>query len=271
MTYIDLINQFWELDEYWQFTCCETRLYFYLLKTANRLGWVDSLMRGDDRLACEVGISPNSLKTARNRLSQADLLSFTPGGKGKGNKTRYQLRYQKVIPKVEPKVIPKVDPNLIPKVEPKPINNVRALDEDKDEDNSFSIAGDIPGFPLSNIFDKPLGECYDELSKNQQWAEVVTMNIRSSGHKDFTLDKFQEYLIAFFRKQQNKGEETMSPKDAMSYFGNWIDTELAKNKNNGKDNRKPDKAAKARMLLDEYVAIEQGNNAGIGKTEIPDL
>ena len=39
MTYIELINNFWFLDEDWQFTCCETRLYFYLLKTANRLGW----------------------------------------------------------------------------------------------------------------------------------------------------------------------------------------------------------------------------------------
>nr|DAJ17288.1 MAG TPA: hypothetical protein [Siphoviridae sp. ct8TV20] len=30
MTYIELINQFWLLDEDWQFTCCETRLYFIL-------------------------------------------------------------------------------------------------------------------------------------------------------------------------------------------------------------------------------------------------
>ena len=45
MTYIELINNFWFLDEDWQFTCCETRLYFYLLKTANRLGWVDSWTR----------------------------------------------------------------------------------------------------------------------------------------------------------------------------------------------------------------------------------
>lgn len=50
MTYIELINNFWELDEDWQFTCCETRLYFYLLKTANRLGWVDSWTRSDAKV-----------------------------------------------------------------------------------------------------------------------------------------------------------------------------------------------------------------------------
>lgn len=70
MTYIELINNFWELDEDWQFTCCETRLYFYLLKTANRLGWVDSWTRSDAKVSSDVGVSVNSMKTARNRLEE---------------------------------------------------------------------------------------------------------------------------------------------------------------------------------------------------------
>ena len=74
MTYIELINNFWELDEDWQFTCCETRLYFYLLKTANRLGWVDSWTRSDAKVSSDVGVSVNSMKTARNRLVQAGLI-----------------------------------------------------------------------------------------------------------------------------------------------------------------------------------------------------
>ena len=118
MSYIDLINRFWELDEAWQFSCCETRLYFYLLKTANRLGWEDSWTHSDDKTAANVGVSRNTLKTSRNRLLQAGLISFKEGGKGYGNKTRYQISYQNLTPKPEPKVDPKLQPKPEPKVDP---------------------------------------------------------------------------------------------------------------------------------------------------------
>lgn len=116
MTYIELINNFWELDEDWQFTCCETRLYFYLLKTANRLGWVDSWTRSDAKVSSDVGVSVNSMKTARNRLVQAGLIEFKSGGNGQRDKTRYIVRCQNLIPKLQPNH----EPNLIPNHEPKP-------------------------------------------------------------------------------------------------------------------------------------------------------
>ena len=110
MTYIELINNFWFLDEDWQFTCCETRLYFYLLKTANRLGWVDSWTRSDTKVSSDVGVSVNSMKNARNRLVQAGLITFRSGGNGQRDKTKYQVicdfRYQNLTPKLEPKVQP---------------------------------------------------------------------------------------------------------------------------------------------------------------------
>lgn len=122
MTYIELINNFWFLDEDWQFTCCETRLYFYLLKTANRLGWVDSWTRSDTKVSSDVGVSVNSMKNARNRLVQAGLIVFKAGGNGQRDKTKYQVvcdfRCQDLIPKLEPKVQPKLNPKLEPKVQP---------------------------------------------------------------------------------------------------------------------------------------------------------
>lgn len=122
MTYIELINNFWFLDEDWQFTCCETRLYFYLLKTANRLGWVDSWTRSDTKVASDVGVSVNSMKNARNRLVQAGLIAFKAGGNGQRDKTKYQVicefRCQNLIPKVPPNLEPNPIPNLEPKVQP---------------------------------------------------------------------------------------------------------------------------------------------------------
>ena len=112
MTYIELINNFWELDEDWQFTCCETRLYFYLLKTANRLGWVDSWTRSDAKVSSDVGVSVNSMKTARNRLVQAGLIEFKSGGNGQRDKTRYIVRCQNLIPKLQPNHEPKPQPYI---------------------------------------------------------------------------------------------------------------------------------------------------------------
>lgn len=110
MNYIELINWFWKLDEHWQFTCCETRLYFYLLKIANGLGWVDNWTHSDEKTSANVGVSVNTMKTARNRLHQAGLISFLAGGKGQRNKTRYQI----LTPNLTPSLTPKLTPNLTP-------------------------------------------------------------------------------------------------------------------------------------------------------------
>ena len=91
MSYIDLINRFWCMDEICEFSPIETRLYFYLLNAANRTGWRSMLSRKDDRIALEVGVSVNTIKKARKRLEEVNLISVIPGGKGKGDKTLYVL------------------------------------------------------------------------------------------------------------------------------------------------------------------------------------
>ena len=61
----------------------------------------------DTKVSSDVGVSVNSMKSARNRLVQAGLITFKSGGKGQRDKTRYQISYQNLTPKVEPKVEPK--------------------------------------------------------------------------------------------------------------------------------------------------------------------
>ena len=227
MTYIDLINQFWDIDEDWQFTCCETRLYFYLLKTANRLGWADSWTRSDAKVSSDVGVSVNSMKTARNRLVQAGLIEFKTGGKGQRDKTRYQVRCQILIPKPQPKVEPKLEPKPQPKVEPKPIYNERALDKDLDLDKENTLTSIKESTDFQRELDLPLAECRDYILRNHaQWIENTTMNVRSGGHKDFTVDDFMDYFDKFFVKLQNEGGETKSPQDAQKHFFNWLKIQL---------------------------------------------
>lgn len=181
MTYIELINQFWYIDEDWQFTCCETRLYFYLLKTANRLGWVDSWTRSDTKVSSDVGVSVNSMKTARNRLVQAGLIEVKTGGKGQRDKTRYQLRYQNLTPKPQPNLIPNLTPNLEPKPQPNSIYKERAIEKDieKDIDKEISanadtkkVAAEARGWRDDfDVYKSGLKEAFDKILSDEGFIE----------------------------------------------------------------------------------------------------
>lgn len=116
-------------------------------------------------------------------------------------------------------------------------------------------------FPDDSFFDKPLDECYQELRSNQSWAETVTMNIRTSGFNDFTIESFYKYLDQFFMEQQNKGEISKSPKDAMSHFASWLKIELKKIN----DERRTNKNG-ARSSSIPGTANERGQHS----TESPD-
>ncbi|MDH6304630.1 hypothetical protein M2459_001366 [Parabacteroides sp. PF5-5] len=101
MSYLNLINNFWKVDEVWQFDGTDTRLYFLLLKIANTVGWDDNTKttsnsaaefeNTDSRLAGLVGVSINTFKNSQKKLIKSGLISVELGGKKYGNKSRYQI------------------------------------------------------------------------------------------------------------------------------------------------------------------------------------
>lgn len=96
--------------------------------------------------------------------------------------------------------------------------------------NSLSNAQVQEEFAPPGIYDKPLLECYNELSSMQTWIETFVMNTHSAGYKTFTIDSFHEYLKKFFAKLQNEGELKKSPKNAQEHFSRWLYIELKKQK-----------------------------------------
>ncbi|WP_337043078.1 hypothetical protein [Emticicia sp. 17c] len=102
MNYIEIMNHFWRVEETAQFTGWETKLFFYLVKTANSLGWITEFWHSDARVSANVGMSTNTLKTSRNRLKQFGLIAFREGGHGRGDKTKYQILPPKPLPKTLP-------------------------------------------------------------------------------------------------------------------------------------------------------------------------
>lgn len=112
------------------------------------------------------------------------------------------------------------------------VNTTEEKEEEKEKEiKEISLSRDKEKFPPPEVLDKTLSECYDELSCDRSWIEIVTMNTRNSGHKDFTIDMFGMYLKRFFEKLQNEGEERKSPKDAKSHFSRWLNIELRKKGN----------------------------------------
>lgn len=83
MNYIKLINQFWAIDQQFSFSPIQTRLYFFLVHTCNRLGWKKVFNNTDRHTALMVGISINTMKKNRIVLKQTGLIDFIVGGSGR--------------------------------------------------------------------------------------------------------------------------------------------------------------------------------------------
>ena len=90
MNLFDLLANFWRLDEQKNFSGNETRLYFYLIHLVNRSFWPEWIEFADKRMVANANISLQVLKSARERLQEAELLEFVPGG-GFRVKTKYRI------------------------------------------------------------------------------------------------------------------------------------------------------------------------------------
>ena len=101
MNLFDLIANFWRLDEQKNFSGNETRLYFFLIHLANRSFWPEWIEFADKRMVANANISLQVLKSARERLQDAELLDFVPGG-GFRVKTKYRI----LTPKSNLKQVP---------------------------------------------------------------------------------------------------------------------------------------------------------------------
>ena len=111
MNLFDLLANFWRVDEQKNFTGNETRLYFFLVHLANRSFWPEWIEFADKRMVANANISLQVLKSARERLKEAGLLGFIPGG-GFRVKTKYQVLTPKPNLRLPPLYLNTKDKNL---------------------------------------------------------------------------------------------------------------------------------------------------------------
>lgn len=90
MNLFELLANFWQVDEQKNFSGNETRLYLFLIHLANRSFWAEWIEFADKRMVANANISLQVLKSSRERLKDAELLNYIPGG-GYRVKTKYQI------------------------------------------------------------------------------------------------------------------------------------------------------------------------------------
>ena len=110
MNLFDLLANFWRLDEQKNFSGNETRLYFFLIHLVNRSFWPEWIEFADKRMVANANISLQVLKSARERLQEAELLDFVPGG-GFRVKTKYRILTPKSNLKHSPSLLNTKDKN----------------------------------------------------------------------------------------------------------------------------------------------------------------
>lgn len=230
MTYIEYINQFWKMNRSVEFSSNEVFLYFYLLNECNIRGWQNPFEHPNKTIVLATGISEPTVIEVRNRLQQKGLISFESGKKNAKSPVYYLNDLSKPLSKVLSK-------NLSKPLS-KSLSSYNKTKDNKTISPSRACVGEL--FPADSFFDKSLDDCYNELKSNQSWAETVTMNTRSSGYNDFTIEAFYECLKQFFMKLQNEGESAKSPKDAMSHFARWLTVELKNKKDERRTNKSRD-------------------------------
>lgn len=223
-----------------RFTATEQALFYELVAICNGEDWRDVFDCSNVELCYALNINEKTLVKARETLINAGLVYYK-SGKSKRIVSSYSFEkpFKMATGTTAKNTVDKGVDKGGDKGVDKGTNSTdyNKLKTKQNSSPSHARVGEL--FPADSFFDKSLDECYTELKSNQSWAETVTMNTRSAGCHDFTLEAFYGYLEQFFMEQQNKGETSKSPKDAMSHFASWLKIELNNKKNERRTNKKP--------------------------------
>lgn len=86
MTYIDLINRFWEDYRVKKFSDIDTAIYFFLLNECNIRRWLNPFELQTRNVEMCIGVSRKTIGEARNRLKQRGIIDFVEA-QGRGPTT----------------------------------------------------------------------------------------------------------------------------------------------------------------------------------------
>lgn len=228
MTYLALIDRFWELDAKRPFSPVETRLYLMLLATARQCRWGDAMAFTKEELAARMDVAPTTFLRARQRLLDDGLIRCENDQLGRAAKTSYvivdaskkgikmkpfppQKGYQNepLSDKkgIKMKPFPHIDIDSSYRTNKLVVEKDYYVEEKKGEANFSNLELARP---------VPIEDAVEALKGERIWGESVCMKFRLSQESlPALLDEYKLHCITI-------GETGKSVKEAKRHFTNWI-------------------------------------------------
>lgn len=283
MTYLQLINRFWDADRESPFTPCETRLYLMLLDAANRKGWNAELPYTKEELAERLDVAATTFLRARKRLSEAGLITYAENCGGRKKRTVYTIADA-------PKKGSMAKPFTAEKGSEKGIKNdtvYATLSEQKGSEKGSMVKPFTPiDIDLSSYRHKDyiveekenyskekiphgisafapeeeIAEVVAQLKDEGAWGESVCMKFRLS--PDSLADLLDEYRLHCM----TIGEERKTVKEAKRHFTNWLRVKARSEKTDRHETDRNDNRSAGRDERDaafrSYVINKLSNGDG---------
>lgn len=275
-------------------TTAAQALYHELVAICNDMKWKEVFFIRSNILCGNLDISDNTLRKSRDSLSDAGLL-FYRTCKDKRIGCYYSFS-QKISDDVLSSAISSAespsnfeddkkassatssaiieDETQIP-----PIIDIKTINKEslarthetpppEKPKKSRKKEGDVKPlvYPFSSI---AFMSAWETLRNTPKWKNKLNYALQLSLNK---LSNFEEeFAIRQIERAIESGWTGVVFTGTERDYQEWLNIKYGKTGIQGQNNRNADKAAKARMLLDEYAAIEQGNSAINHQAEIPDL
>ena len=106
--------------------------------------------------------------------------------------------------------------------------------------------------------DPTLEECYEELVRNESWAESVVREKRRLGIS-LSLEQLRSLLELFFGELQCRGTPPRSVQATREHFSNWLNTYHEKQKKN--DSYRTNRTSKQEATEYAITALAQGSKS----------
>ena len=256
-------------------TAIDQALYYELISICNEKGWKDVFEARSSVLCTSLNIWDKTLRKSRKTLADAGLISFE-SCRDKRVGCYYSF-LATLSNDMKTSVISSVngtDETQIP-----PIIDIKTINKEslarthespppKKPKKSRKKEGDDKPlvYPFSSI---AFMSAWETLRNTPKWKNKLNYALQLSLNK---LSNFEEeFAIRQIERAIESGWTGVVFTGTERDYQEWLNIKYGKTGIQGQNNRNADKAAKARMLLDEYAAIEQGNSAINHQAEIPDL
>lgn len=218
-----MINNFWQLDKETPFAPSDTRLYFYLLDTCNKLGWKNPFGHSDRHLEFNLGMNIKTIRKAKLRLSDAGLIELILPDKPSNSiagQTKYRLL---TVVKNTTVVSETVVKNTMVYGTNIKQNYLYLTDKDKDSYQSafLSFRKLLDNFPRLTKFDEPLtieefADIHKSTKDNQRILLRALENLDNRKGRDLATAKNSRMYVALkdeLRSIWPKPKRTAKPKE----------------------------------------------------------